>query len=59
VSIRAVPFVFKMSASERRTVQYMLLIYNDENAWAALSEAERGGIVGEYFAFTLVRACFA
>jgi len=33
-------------------VQYMLLIYNDENAWAALSETDRGEIVGEYFAFT-------
>ena len=33
-------------------MQYMLLIYNDENAWAALPEADRGEIVGEYFAFT-------
>jgi hypothetical protein len=33
-------------------VQYMLLIYNDENAWAALSDAERESIVGDYFAFT-------
>ncbi len=33
-------------------MQYMLLIYNDENAWAALSDAERESIVGDYFAFT-------
>ena len=33
-------------------MQYMLLIYNDENAWAGLSDAERGEIFGEYMAFT-------
>jgi hypothetical protein len=33
-------------------MQYMLLIYNDENAWQALGDAERGSIVQEYFAFT-------
>ena len=33
-------------------MQYMLLIYNDENAWAALSDAERESIVGDYLAFT-------
>ena len=33
-------------------MQYMLLIYTDENAWAGLSEAERGEIFGEYGAFT-------
>ena len=33
-------------------MQYMLLIYNDESAWAALAEPERDAIVGEYFAFT-------
>jgi hypothetical protein len=30
----------------------MLLIYNDENAWAALADADRESIVGEYFAFS-------
>ena len=33
-------------------MQYMLLIYNDENAWAALSDEQRGAIVGDYLAFT-------
>jgi hypothetical protein len=33
-------------------MQYLLLIYEDEKAWAALSEAERGKIFGEYMTFT-------
>jgi hypothetical protein len=33
-------------------VQYMLLIYDDEQVWAGLSEAERGQIFQEYGAFT-------
>jgi hypothetical protein len=33
-------------------MQYMLLIYDDEQAWTGLSEAERGTIFGEYGAFT-------
>lgn len=33
-------------------MQYMLLIYNDEREWAALSDRERGAIVREYFAVT-------
>jgi hypothetical protein len=33
-------------------MQYMLLIYTDEQAWAALDERERNAIVGEYFALT-------
>ena len=33
-------------------MQYMLLLYNDETAWAALSDDERGEIVGQYFAFS-------
>jgi hypothetical protein len=33
-------------------MQYMLLIYNDERAWAALDEEERNTIVGEYFALS-------
>ena len=33
-------------------MQYMLLIYNDESEWAALGDAERKSIVGEYLAFT-------
>lgn len=33
-------------------MQYMLLIYENENAWASLSEAEQGGIFAEYMRFT-------
>ena len=33
-------------------MQYMLLIYDDEAKWGQLSEDERNGIMGEYFAFT-------
>ena len=29
-------------------MQYMLLIYDDEQVWANFSEAERGAIFGEY-----------
>jgi hypothetical protein len=33
-------------------MQYLLLIYEEEKAWKALSEAERGKIYGEYMSFT-------
>jgi hypothetical protein len=33
-------------------VEYMLLIYSDEEAWARMSDAERGPIIQEYFALT-------
>jgi len=33
-------------------MQYALLIYDDEKAWAAMSEDERNAIYGEYFAYT-------
>jgi hypothetical protein len=33
-------------------MQYMLLIYDDEQAWASLPEAERNGMFAEYGAFT-------
>jgi hypothetical protein len=33
-------------------MQYMLLIYDDEQAWAGLSEDERNGLYAEYGAFT-------
>jgi hypothetical protein len=52
VSISRTSFVYKGKATKGDHVQYMLLIYNDENAWAALADAERQSIVGEYFAFT-------
>ena len=33
-------------------MQYALLIYDDEATWSAMSEAERHGVMGEYFAYT-------
>jgi hypothetical protein len=33
-------------------MQYMLLIYDDENAWKNMSEAEAGQFFGEYMQFT-------
>jgi len=33
-------------------MQYMLLLYNDEKEWAALTDDERTEIVGRYLAFS-------
>ena len=33
-------------------MQYLLLIYDDEQTWAAMSDDERGQIMQEYFAYT-------
>ncbi len=33
-------------------MKYLLLIYENEQAWAGLSEAEAGAIIGEYTRFT-------
>jgi hypothetical protein len=33
-------------------MKYMLLIYDDEKAWASFSETERQGYMGEYMQFT-------
>jgi hypothetical protein len=33
-------------------VQYMLLIYDAEDAWQSMPEAERGTMMQEYFAYT-------
>ena len=33
-------------------MKYLCLIYDDENAWATLPQAESDAIMGEYFAFT-------
>ncbi len=33
-------------------MRYMLLIYNDEASWDAMSEQEQGQIFGEYMAYT-------
>jgi hypothetical protein len=33
-------------------MQYMLLIYDDENVWSSLSEDERNRMMDEYWAFT-------
>src|SRR5262249_61635727 len=39
------------SLMEAHTMKYMLLIHDDEKAWAKLSEAERGKIYAEYGQF--------
>jgi hypothetical protein len=33
-------------------MQYTLLIYDDEQVWANMSEAERGAVFGEYGTYT-------
>ncbi len=33
-------------------MQYMLLIYDDERAWAEMPEDERNRLIGEYFRLT-------
>jgi hypothetical protein len=33
-------------------MKYVLLIYDDEQLWAGMSEEERNGIMGEYFAYS-------
>jgi hypothetical protein len=33
-------------------MQFMLLIYDDEQTWRDMSEEERNGVMGEYFAYT-------
>jgi len=33
-------------------MEYLLLIYNAESDWAALSEGDRGAMYKEYYAFT-------
>jgi hypothetical protein len=33
-------------------MQYLLLIYNNEQNWTALSDADRGGLMKDYGAFT-------
>jgi hypothetical protein len=33
-------------------MQYLLLIYNRESDWEAMSEAEKGAIFKDYFSFT-------
>jgi hypothetical protein len=33
-------------------MQFMLLIYDDQQAWERLSEEERNAVMGEYFAYT-------
>jgi hypothetical protein len=33
-------------------MKYMLLIYSDPTAWAAVSEHEQGALMTEYYAFT-------
>lgn len=33
-------------------MKYMLMIYDDEQAWGKMTEAERGQMMGEYMQFT-------
>jgi hypothetical protein len=33
-------------------VQYVLLIYDDEQLWAGMSDEQRGQVMQEYFAYT-------
>ena len=33
-------------------MQFMLLIYDDQQVWQGLSEEERNAVMGEYFAYT-------
>jgi hypothetical protein len=40
------------SDDKEGTVQYLLLIYDDEQTWAGMSDDERGQIMQEYFAYT-------
>src|SRR5207248_7663780 len=46
------PFVVMLNPTEGGVMQYMLLIYDDEQTWANLSEAERGQIFQAYGAYT-------
>jgi hypothetical protein len=39
-------------SNQETPMQYLLLIYEDEKVWNALSEAERHQFYGEYMAFT-------
>ena len=41
-------------------MQYLLLIYDEENVWADMPEAERNAVYGEYMTFTnALRDCGA
>jgi hypothetical protein len=37
---------------KENSMKYMLLIYNEEKAWAKFSEAQRQGFMGEFMKFT-------
>jgi hypothetical protein len=37
---------------QETTMQYLLLIYDDEKVWEALPKGESDKLLGEYFAFT-------
>jgi hypothetical protein len=41
-----------MSGKEETPMQYMLLIYDEEKAWAKMSQAEAGKVMGDYMTFT-------
>ncbi|HET6171245.1 MAG TPA: YciI family protein [Gaiellales bacterium] len=49
------PFVLATVTTPRArstTVQYMLLIHDDPNAWAGMSEEQVNAVMGEYFAYS-------
>jgi hypothetical protein len=39
-------------SNQEKPMQYLLLIYEEEKLWKALSEADRTKLYGEYMAFT-------
>jgi hypothetical protein len=42
----------KATGREGERMQYMLLIYDDRETWGKMSEADRGTVMQEYFAYT-------
>ena len=51
VSIRRDPFVYGCKRRQGGTVQYMALIYGDQNRWASFSDEERTAAYALYRAF--------
>jgi hypothetical protein len=41
----------RLHRKEKKTMEYLLLIYEDEKRWQGMSEAEMGAGMGEYDAF--------
>jgi hypothetical protein len=49
---RVTLFVIESSTPKGEAMQYMLLIYDSEEAWAGLSQEEQGQLMSEYGTFT-------